>query len=479
MTPTSCSLRDPDGVVVAAGDRVLRLVRESGLAHLEAVCTSPAVARFRELGLLVGTKVLDDAAVSALRIQPAWRHLMEKEKAVRVLEHEVAPFPAFPYEWAPEMLHRAASLTLDFAEALLPEGLGLKDATPYNILFWGCRPVFIDLLSIEPRRPDDPIWRPHAQFVRTFLLPLAVHKHLQIPLDQIFATRRDGLEPKEVYDWCGWWKRMRPPFLSLVSIPAWLSAPGEAAGSSLYRERATGDPAKTQFILRSLFRRLRRTLRRLTPEHGRTSAWSGYSNSNQQYSAEEFQAKRLFVQEVLREFRPAKVLDVGCNTGSFSEMVAQTGASVVAVDTDPVVVGELFRRCGALDVLPLAVNVARPSPALGWRNQEHPSFLERARGSFDAVLMLAVAHHLLVQEGIPLEEIASLAAVLTSKLLLIEFVGTEDPMFQQLARGRDAQYAGLTGQSFEAAFSPFFQTLRRQQVHRHRLLYLMGKRGDA
>ena len=54
-----------------------------------------------------------------------------------VWEHERIPFPSFPYEWPPEMLEAAGSLTLDLAEAALEEGFGLKDATPYNVLFRG------------------------------------------------------------------------------------------------------------------------------------------------------------------------------------------------------------------------------------------------------------------------------------------------------------------------------------------------------
>ncbi len=461
------------------GGRIFRLVRESGLADSEAAITSPAVNRLLKSGQLAGTAVLDPAAIQTLRAQGPWSNLLDEQKAVRVLEHEVVPFPTFPYEWPAQMLHAAATLTLDMAEALLPEGLGLKDATPYNILFRGCHPVWVDFLSIVRRRADDPIWRPNAQFVRTFLLPLAACKHLRIPVDQVFVTRRDGLEPDEVYRWCGWWKRLRPPLLGLVSIPVWLSPSGEAAGTSLYREESTGDPAKAQFILSSLLRRLRRTLRRLTPNK-EASSWSGYGDHACTYSAEEQQAKRVFVEQALREFRPKRVLDVGCNTGVYSELAASAGAATVSIDSDPVVVGELFRKAaaGGLDVLPLAVNIARPSPGLGWNNQETPSFLERARGHFDAVLMLALLHHLILSDGIPMEKTASLASELTTDLLFVEFIGTEDPAFQRLLRGREALFAGVTRERFEAVFGCWFHTLRSQQVHRHRILYLM-RRGAA
>ena len=70
--------------------------------------------------------------------------------------------------------------------------------------------------------------------------------------------------------------------------------------------------------------------------------------------------------------------------------------------------------------------------------------------------MLAVVHHLLVTERVPLPEILSLARSLTTKHALIEFVSPEDSMFQKLCRGREALFSGLDQKAFEAALAPFF-----------------------
>ncbi|MCP5117285.1 MAG: SAM-dependent methyltransferase, partial [bacterium] len=168
------------------------------------------------------------------------------------VEHERIAFPSFPYEWPAEMLHAAATLTLDIAEGLAGEGLGLKDGTPYNVLYRGPTPVFVDVLCLERRDPRDPNWPPYAQFVRTFLLPLLAAKHLGHGLDQIFLTRRDGLEAEEVLGWLSFAQKLRQPFLSLVSIPAWFS--GQQA-------RALEIPVRGRFIAGTPFRRLRRVLR--------------------------------------------------------------------------------------------------------------------------------------------------------------------------------------------------------------------------
>jgi len=184
------------------------------------------------------------------------------------------------------------------------------------------------------------------------------------------------------------------------------------------------------------------------------------------------------MKEVLAEFQPRRVLDVGCNTGAFSVLAAQQGAQVVGIDQDAVVVGALWRKAQAekLDILPLVNNLGRPSPAMGWRNQECASFLDRAHGQFDAVFMLAVLHHMLVSERLPLEEILALASTLTTNLLVIEFVAPEDPMFRRIVRGREHLFAGLTTAAFEVACQRHFRIVRSHALEpSSRRLYLLAR----
>ena len=182
------------------------------------------------------------------------------------------------------------------------------------------------------------------------------------------------------------------------------------------------------------------------------------------------------------EFKPARVLDAGANTGHFSALAAQAGAEVVAVDLDAACVGAIWRRAREqkLNILPLVVNLARPSPALGWQNRETPSFLDRAAGAFDGVLMLALIHHLLVTERIPLEAILRLAADLTTSLLVIEFVEPQDEMFRRLTRGREALHASLDVAAFERACLAYFEIVRSLALPgTHRRMYCLKRRDGA
>lgn len=474
------SFRDPAGRVIVADERVFRVVNEAGLAHLREFLNSATARRFLESGSLVQTRFLSLGEIG--EINGAGGRLLSFDiGGAAIVEHEKVSFQSYPYEWPPEMLYEAGRLTLDLAESLLNEGLGIKDATPYNVLYRGPLPVFVDLLSFERRDPGDPVWVPYSQFVRTFLLPLLVNKYFGLPLDQLLLSRRDGLEPEEVYRMCGTLRKINPIFLELVSTPKWLAAKHNGDDTSVYQPKILDNPEKAGFILRSLIKRLRRSLNSVKPEQRKDSRWSDYLASNNNYSAEHFTAKQKFIEDALAEFKPRRVLDAGCNTGHFSVIAARKGAEVIAIDYDPVVIGELWRRCAAekLDVLPLVVNLARPTPAMGWRNLEFASFLDRAHGKFDAVMMLAVIHHLLVSERIPLEEIIDLAADLTTDILIVEHVDPADSMFRRLARGRESLHADLTVEKFESVCRARFDIVRVQHLNEtSRWLYLLRKRNE-
>jgi SAM-dependent methyltransferase len=475
------SFRDPAGSLFRYQGRVLRVVNPVGVADLTTFLDSASGKKLMDAGSIVPTRALDAAESRPLLADPDVRSLYDGRAGQLLLEHERVDFPSFPYEWTPELLHAAGMLTLDLAETLLADGLGLKDATPYNVLFRGPEPVFIDVLSFEKRTPGDPTWLPYAQFVRTFLLPLLANRTFGLPLDAILTTRRDGLEPEDLYRLSTLAQRLRPPFLGLVSMPTWLGSKHKQDDTSIYRKKVLNDPEKARFILGTVLGGLRRALRRLTPPAGKNSVWSDYMATNNNYTADHFQAKQAFVKQALAEFGSRSVLDVGCNTGHFSAIAAQNGARVVALDYDPVVLGDVWRasRAGKLDILPLAVNLTRPSPGTGWRNRECPSFLDRARGKFDGVMMLAVIHHMLVTERVPLPDILELASELTTGILIVEYVGPADSMFRRLTRGRDELHKDLTTELFEMFCRRHFEIVRAQHVEgTDRTLYLLKKRRD-
>jgi hypothetical protein len=148
------------------------------------------------------------------------------------------------------------------------------------------------------------------------------------------------------------------------------------------------------------------------------------------------------------------LLDIGANKGEYSLMATRMGKSVVAIDRDHDCADSIP------GVLSLVVDLANPTPAIGWSNQERKSFLERAR--FDTVLALALIHHLCIGNNIPLEKVAEQLRWLTKDRLIIEFVPDTDENALLLGRGRS--FPPYSEAIFEEEFSKRFILRGKKQI---------------
>jgi SAM-dependent methyltransferase len=446
------TFRDPAGSLRIEGDLVKRRVRpamaEAALRFLRSQLAEEWVAQ----GRLIATT--ESGA----------------ESGEILLEHPRVFFPSYPWEWTPEAWVAAAELTLDLCDALLSQGLILKDATPLNVLFEGTRPVFVDVLSIDARDPRSPLWLAYAQFVRTFLLPLAAYRYLGWPL-ATSLQRRDGYEPADVYPYLGRVERWREPFRSLVTLPYLFEKRSKPTAATAQLRQA---PEVAMAVLRRNLHRLRTHLAKLKPG-GRDSRWSEYPESADHYTGEDHKQKQAFVRDALLRAQPQQVLDLGANTGVYSRIAASLGASVVAWDTDLGASERNWKEAAEkrLPIQPLIADPARPTPPTGWRNREWLGLLDRAQGRFDCVMMLGLIHHLLVTDQIPLREVAALLRDLTARWAIVEWVPATDPRFAELVRGRDELYAHLNEAELLAALGKHFSIETQQRLKNGRTLFLL------
>lgn len=470
------AFRDPCGFVVKLEKEIYRCAYKESEQLVFSLVEAPFFQTLLERKKVVSTSVLASNQSPAFQDNVSIPHSF-LNKIGLTISHEAISFPSYPYEWTWGMLQAAGFLTLEIAEKALEANWGLKDASPYNVLFKGSVPIFVDILSFEKRDPLDPIWLPYAQFLRTFILPLLAIKSFGLSLKQIFCCSRDGLEPHDLYSMTGGLRRWIPPYLSLVTLPCVLArwADKKEQNPSLYRPMRWRNSKQVRFVLKAMLAKLRKKLAALAPKE-KASNWSDYMVGTKSYSQEQYRVKCRFVEQIILEKSPQRVLDIGCNNGTFSLLCAKKGADVVAIDTDDAALGNLWKEASreGLSILPLNVDIARPSPGMGWNNSEHRPFLERAEGHFDLVLMLAIVHHLIVQERIPLEHIAALASRLTTDLLIVEFISPKDPMFRKIARGRDELYEHICEEYFEKAFGEFFSIQNKVKIaDSSRTLYLL------
>ncbi len=93
-----------------------------------------------------------------------------------VLRHRSLPFVSYPYEWCDEMLKDAVLLLIDLEMKLTRHGLTLVDASPWNVVFDGSRPVFVDFTSFLPAEKNW-TWNAYDGFCRYYIHPLQLMAH--------------------------------------------------------------------------------------------------------------------------------------------------------------------------------------------------------------------------------------------------------------------------------------------------------------
>lgn len=449
------TFRDPAGSLTLVDGFAVRTIRDEAAEETLAFLGSALRRRLESEGAMVASTIVPSDGHSSLRLQ-----------------HPRIAMITYPWEWTPGQWLAAAELTLTLCEEALQDGWILKDATPLNILFVGAKPVLVDVLSFERHKAGDSIWLAYGQYMRTFLLPLLTNRLLHWPLATTLF-KRDGYEPAEIYAALSWPQRLSGAALFPITLPALLD---KRKGEAKQALPAKKDPELALHLLRGTLRGLRKRTAKALPKSAR-SEWSDYTATLTHYTEQESAEKLAFVREVLSRLQPKRVLDIGANTGEFSALAAASGATVVALERDAAAADRLYQRTKAqqLDVLTIHADLARPTPAVGWDNTESMALLDRLERQFELVLMLAVIHHLLLMEQIPLERILDLMLRLTRRHLVLEWVPVTDPMFQSLMRGRDELYGHLREEDLLQACEGRFQVLQRQPLSNGRVLFLMER----
>ena len=348
--------------------------------------------------------------------------------------------------------------------------MSLKDCSAFNVQFRGGKPVFIDALSFETNAEGQP-WKGYRQFCQHFLAPLALMSYCDVRLGQMSQMYIDGM-PLDLAS-------ALLPFRTYFQFSLF-SHLHLHAKSQVDFERKPGLPVSkrtSRHAVPALVNHLHATVSALKWKPKKTEWGNYYSETN--YDEGSFQHKKQLVSGFLEQMspKPKLVWDLGANTGEFSRLASQQGSLTIAFDRDPVCVERNYITCREkkeCSLLPLLLDLASPTPSLGWGCQERESLFER--GPADVVLALALIHHLAISNNVPMAKLAEFFARL-SRFLIIEFVDRNDSQFQRLLSTREDTFPGYTQADFEREFDRFFKTQLRERVGASaRTLYWLERR---
>jgi len=452
------SYRDPGGFVYRRDGVLYRQIGTSSIEDWEAFLASGLADRLIASGRLVG----HEAAPLTAAATPDAR---------AVIKPDPIEFISYPYEWTFGELQDAALLTLDVELEALAAGWTLKDASAYNVQYRDGRPMLIDSLSFEPHEDGAP-WVAYRQFCEHFLAPLAVMSRRDIRLGALLRADPDGIPLDLAKGLLPWRTRLDFGLLSHLHLHA--NAQVRHAGDD-----DDGQAAKRARISRTkliaLIGNLRSTVAGLRWKPGGTE-WSDYAD-NTSYNDQATQAKERLVGDFVREVSGPRVWDLGANTGRYSRIAADAGKRVLAFDIDPAAAERNYRQLRTeqrTDILPLILDIANPSPGIGWANRERRSLLERADP--DLILALALVHHLAISRNVPLPMLLDLFADM-APWAVVEFVPKEDVMVRRLLATRRDVFPTYTLEAFRSAAAERFSVVHEAPIEDSpRVLFLLRRR---
>ena len=455
-TQIPASFRDPSGFVFSKSGVLYRQINHQYQAHYD---------HFVHSGLC-DALVRDSMLIP--HVEVSVRHAVG-ENAYKVIKPEQVPFISYPFEWCFSQLKHAALLTLEIQTKALHFGMSLKDASACNVQFIHGRPILIDTLSFEGYREGEP-WIAYRQFCQHFLAPLALMSYVDVRLHQLLRVCLDGIPLDLVSSLLP--ARTWVNFGLLSHIHLHSRAQRRFADRSVpSKHRIMG---KTAFL--GLVDNLKSAIEKLDWQPRGTEWHNYYAISN--YSSTALEYKKRLVARMLDRTTPApaSVWDLGANTGLFSRISSNRGIPTISFDLDPAAVERNYCESVAnaeTNILPLVLDLTNPSPGLGWENQERASIFKR--GPADVVFALAIIHHLVISNNLPLWKLAQFFNRVCSSLL-IEFVPKGDPQVQKLLSSREDIFGGYNQDAFECEFGEFFRIQDRETIPgTDRVLYLMTK----
>lgn len=451
------SFRDPSGFVFSQNGTFYRQINKSYQKDYE---------------MLMSSGLYEELVSDRLLVKHEEAKIKGDGNEWKVIKPEQIPFISYYFEWAFGMLKDAALTTLQIQKIALDHGMSLKDASAFNIQFLEGKPILIDTLSFEEYKEGKP-WIAYEQFVENFLIPLYLMSKVDIKLGRLTSVFMNGV-PLDV-------AAKMLPFKSRFDLSLAIHIFAHANAQKKYSDKKLDSKTKskrfTKNALRGLIDNLEGAVKRAKWEPVGTQWADYYEEDKNNYKNESFKHKFDLVEKYLKQIKSKKVWDIGANTGIFSKIAAKLGADTVAFDIDYGAIErnyqELVKKEGNDKILPLFFDMATPTPAIGWENLERQSVFER--GPADAVLALAVIHHLNITFKAPFIYQAQAFAKM-GKHLIVEFIEKDDSQVQLLVTNRDDLLEEFTKENFEKAFKQFFRIKEETKIRgSKRTLYLMER----
>ena len=333
-----------------------------------------------------------------------------------VLRHRCIPFVSYPHEWCAPMFKSAALAYLDLVSELARAGLVLKDTHPWNLLFEGCQPVYVDLTSIK-LVTDGFRCIANDKFYHYYVYPLLLMSQGQERLVRHLLPDYEGISRAD-FDMLT--QTTSLPFTPLGRgvasalkdrVPKACRGPlksGLKSARSFFGRRPGSKPSALESIhkLKDVITNipLPESPDRKSPSLAQLT-WPATENK---------------LNEIIAELRPRSILAVGRELPDPAETTS-CGSQLVYFDGNSTHISRLYHHAfeKKLPLLPLVIDFTDPTPSRGLSS--HLSISAAVRLRCELVIVRGLVKRLVAERHLRFDQIVDGAAELSKRWLMIDY----------------------------------------------------------
>lgn len=450
------SFRDPNAQVYKLNDQIYRQITDRGIEDYLKLMSCGLYEQLKSCEYLIphNEESLD---------------LALNKQAKVVIKPDKIPFISYPYEWCFSQLKDAALLTLQINKIAIKYGMILKDATAYNIQFYYGKPIFIDTSSFVIYKEGDP-WVGYKQFCEHFLAPLALMAKKDIRLGILTKQYINGIPLNLASSLL--------PIKSKLSLSLLIHLHIHAMAHKKNNRTVSASNGKwniSKHSLLSLLDTLTTAIQKLKCLPVATEWAHYYTQTN--YTDKATLCKMDIITKLSEKVSAKVVFDLGSNNGFYSRAAIKQNTHIMCFDSDPMAVEvnyNLVKEKNCKSILPLMQDLVNPSSNIGWAQNERNGLKER--GKADLVMALAILHHLVISNNVPLTLISDYFSSL-GEYLIIEFIPKTDSQVSRLLKNREDIFHDYCIDNFRKVFLLNYIILEESNVvETCRTIFLMKRK---
>ncbi len=416
---------DPNGYVFSLNNNIYRAIKKEKTQFYNALFSKKIIKH------LIDNNNLVDSEITDLEIDDPMIGL--------ILKHQKIEPVTYCNEWCPSMLYDAAKVTIDLLNTLLKYNLILQDAYPWNILFEGTKPIFIDFTSIA-KIENSLLWPAYDQFLSFFLHPLKLTSQGKANIARMLLYDNiKGIPFNEFYKNTVFLYKLTHPFERIKYFVDNKFQKNTKLRRLLIQQTQKRKPIEiNNWVRANFYKKINKNLFS-SKNKNQSDIWTTYyENIGREIDKE---VKVQIIHKLLKRINPKTVVDLGSNTGVFSIMAAELNARVISIDSSIACIDNLYlmAKNRQLNITPIVSDLLCTTPSYGFMGIQYPSLIDRCRS--DLVLCLAIMHHLHITGRQSFERITQLLDSLSKNFLIFEFVSKEDDNNLLIGAGRPINYS--------------------------------------